>query len=95
MSKVADIGAGHVGAAVANALVLLRTCDVVVLSDRDEARAEGEAWDIADAIPLLAEMEIRPTGDLAELQGSDALVITIGATVSAGQNPTLASEQLR
>jgi L-lactate dehydrogenase len=84
MSNVAVIGAGHVGAAVANALVLLRTCDVVVLYDRDVARAEGEAWDIADAIPLLAEMEIRPAGDLADLRGSDVVVITIGATVTPG-----------
>jgi L-lactate dehydrogenase len=86
MSEVAVIGAGHVGAAVANALVLLRTCDVVTIYDRDAARAEGEAWDIADAIPLLAQMEIRPTGDLADLRGADVVVITIGATVTTGQS---------
>lgn len=85
-SKVSVVGAGHVGSAVANALVLLRTCDLVVLFDRNVARAEGEAWDIADAIPLLAEMEIRPTGELADLAGSDVVVITIGATVAVGQS---------
>jgi L-lactate dehydrogenase len=85
-SQVSVVGAGRVGAAVANALVLLRTCDLVVLFDRNEARAEGQAWDIADAIPLLAEMEIRPTGDLADLAGSDVVVITIGATVTVGQS---------
>jgi L-lactate dehydrogenase len=79
-SQVSVVGAGHVGAAVANALVLLRACDRVVLFDRDLARAEGEAWDIADAIPLLAEMEIVPSADYADLGGSDVVVITVGAT---------------
>jgi L-lactate dehydrogenase len=79
-SQVSVVGAGHVGSAVANALVLLRACDRVVLFDRELARAEGEAWDIADAIPLLAEMEIVPTADYADLSGSDVVVITVGAT---------------
>jgi L-lactate dehydrogenase len=85
-STVSVIGAGHVGSAVANALVLLRACDRVVLFDRNLARAEGEAWDIADAIPQLAEMQIMPTADHDELAGSDAVVITVGATVAPGQS---------
>jgi L-lactate dehydrogenase len=85
-SQVSVVGAGHVGAAVANALVLLRVCDRVVLFDRDSARAEGEAWDIADAIPLLAEMEIAPSGDYADLRGSEVVVVTVGATVAHGQS---------
>jgi L-lactate dehydrogenase len=85
-SQVAVVGAGHVGAAVANALVLLRACDRVVLFDRDRARAEGEAWDIADTIPLRAEMEIAPTADYADLSGSDAVVVTVGATSGPGQS---------
>jgi L-lactate dehydrogenase len=85
-SQVSVIGAGHVGAAVANALVLLRACDRVVLFDRNSARAEGEAWDIADAIPLLAEMEIRPSADYADLGGSGAVVVTVGATRAPGES---------
>jgi L-lactate dehydrogenase len=85
-SQVSVVGAGHVGATVANALVLLRVCDRVVLFDRDSARAEGEAWDIADAIPLLAEMEIAPSADYADLRGSDVVVVTVGATVARGQS---------
>ena len=85
-SQVSVIGAGHVGAAVANALVLLRTCDRVVLFDRNSTRAEGEAWDIADTIPLLAEMEIRPSADYADLSGSEAVVVTVGATRAPGES---------
>jgi L-lactate dehydrogenase len=85
-SQVSVVGAGHVGSAVANALVLLRACDRVVLFDRDSARAEGEAWDIADAIPLLAEMEILPSADYADLSGSEVVVVTVGATRAAGES---------
>jgi L-lactate dehydrogenase len=59
-SKVGVIGAGPVGAAVANALVLLRKCVTVVLLARTLSKAEGEAWDISDSIPLLSEMDVIP-----------------------------------
>jgi L-lactate dehydrogenase len=86
VSQVSVVGAGHVGSAVANALVLLRASDRVVLFDRDPTRAEGEAWDIADTIPLLSEMEISPTADYADLGGSDAVVVTVGATRAPDQS---------
>jgi L-lactate dehydrogenase len=85
-SQVSVVGAGHVGAAVANALVLLRACDRVVLFDRDAARAEGEAWDIGDAIPLLAEMEIMPSADYADLSGSEVVLVTVGAINAPGHS---------
>ena len=85
-SQVSVVGAGRVGSAVANALVLLRACDRVVLFDRNSARAEGEAWDIADAIPLLSEMEIVPSADYADLGASEAVVVTVGATRAPGES---------
>jgi len=85
-SKVSVIGAGHVGAAVANALVLLRECDRVVIYDRNLARAEGEAWDIADAVPLLSEMEVAPSADYEDLRDSAVVVITVGATNPPGHS---------
>jgi L-lactate dehydrogenase len=85
-SQVSVVGAGRVGSAVANALVLLRACDRVVLFDRNSARAEGEAWDIADAIPLLSEMEILPSTDYADLSASEAVVVTVGATRGPGES---------
>jgi len=83
--KVSVLGAGHVGSAVANALVLLRACDLVMLYDRDLATAEGQAWDIGDAVPLLSEMEIVPTARYDDLADSDVVVITVGPTRTAGQ----------
>jgi L-lactate dehydrogenase len=84
-STVAVVGAGHVGAAVANALVLLRVCDQVVLYDRDLALAEGEAWDIADTVPLLSEMQVNAAAGYADLVGCDVVVVTAGVTLEPGQ----------
>jgi L-lactate dehydrogenase len=82
---VSVVGAGHVGSAVANALVLLRVCDQVRLYDRDLALAEGEAWDIADTVPLLSEMEVMPAASYADLEGSNVVVVTAGITLGPGQ----------
>jgi len=76
---VAVLGAGHVGSAVTNALVLLGACRRVVLFDRDTRRAEAEAWDIEDGVPLLDEVEIVPTSSYADLAGADIVVVTVGA----------------
>ena len=84
-STVSVVGAGRVGAAVANALVLLRVCDEVVLYDRDLALAEGEAWDIADTVPLLSEMEVTAAAGYDDLGGSDVVVVTAGVTLGPGQ----------
>ncbi|MEH2012345.1 L-lactate dehydrogenase [Nostoc sp.] len=84
-SKVGIIGAGNVGADVANALVLLRKCVTVVLFDRTLSKAEGQAWDIGDSIPLLQEMEIIPSNQYEDLADSDIIVVTVGVQQKQGQ----------
>jgi lactate/malate dehydrogenase family protein/malate/lactate dehydrogenase-like protein len=85
-SGVAVVGAGNVGAAVANALVLMETTDRVVLYDGQLARAEGEAWDIADGTPLLRNVEVVATDDWMELRGAQVVVVTVGALLQPGQS---------
>lgn len=84
-SKVAVVGAGSVGAAVANALVLLRKCVTVVLFDRTLSKAEGQAWDIDDATPLLGEMEVLPSERYEDLADADVVVVTVGVQPKSGQ----------
>lgn len=84
-SIVAVIGAGNVGAAVANALVLLRKCVTVVLYNRSLSSAEGEAWDIEDTIPLLEEMDVLPSNQYEDLADSDIIVVTVGVPRKEGQ----------
>jgi L-lactate dehydrogenase len=84
-SKVGIVGAGNVGAAIANALVLLGKSVNVVLFDRNLSKAEGQAWDISDTIPLLAEMDVIPSNRYDDLADSDIIVVTIGAPHIPGQ----------
>lgn len=84
-SKVAVVGAGSVGAAVANALVLLRKCVTVVLFDRTLSKAEGQAWDIDDATPLLGEMEVLASDRYEDLADADVVVVTVGVQPKSGQ----------
>lgn len=86
ISKVGVVGAGRVGAAVANALVMMGVCVSVVLYNRSLEKAEGEAWDIEDAIPLLEECNILPTDKYEYFADCDVIVITIGAQASEGQS---------
>ena len=84
-SKVGIIGAGNVGADVANALVLLGKCVRVVLFDRTLSKAEGQAWDIEDSIPLLKEIQILPSNQYEELADSDIIIVTVGVQQKQGQ----------
>jgi L-lactate dehydrogenase len=83
---VGIVGAGHVGAAVANALVLLGATTRVVLYDRRASRAEGEAWDIADGTPLLGSTEVIATDDWQDLAGVEVVVVTVGGLFKPGQS---------
>lgn len=84
-TKVGVIGAGNVGAAVANALVLLQKCVTVVLYARTLSQAEGEGWDIEDAIGLLSSMNVIPTDQYEDLVDCDVIVITAGASQKEGE----------
>jgi L-lactate dehydrogenase len=84
--RVAVIGAGNVGAAVANSLVLLGVVDRMVLYDRRLARAEGEAWDIADGTPMLRSVEIVATDEWQDVLGAEVVVVTVGALLRPGQS---------
>jgi L-lactate dehydrogenase len=85
LSKVGIVGAGNVGAAIANALVLLGKAATIVLFDRNLSKAEGQAWDISDAIPLLAELDVVPSNRYDDLADSDIIVVTVGAPHRPGQ----------
>ena len=84
--RVAVIGAGNVGAATVDALVLLGAADHIVLLDRDLDRAEGQAWDTADGTPLVRGVEIVATDDWQALHGSDVAVVAVGAPPQKGRS---------
>ncbi len=83
--KVGIVGAGNVGAAIANALVLLGKAATIVLYDRNLSKAEGQAWDIDDAIPLLAATDVIPSDCYDDLADADIIAIAVGALLQPGQ----------
>jgi L-lactate dehydrogenase len=85
-STVAIVGAGKVGAAVANDLAVLGACERVVLYNRGLAKAEGVAYDIADATALLGRVEVLGTADWDDLIGTDVAVVTVGHSIRLGES---------
>ena len=80
--RIAIVGAGHVGATTAYALLLSGLTPEIVLVDRDERRAEGEAMDLAHAVPFADPVRVwAGTWD----EAADAAVVVLAAGV--GQKP--------
>ena len=79
LSKIGVVGAGNVGAAIVNALVLKNIGREIILYNRDINKAIGQAMDIDDTIPLLSEMKIDATDDYKDLKECKVIAITIGA----------------
>jgi L-lactate dehydrogenase len=81
-TRIAIVGAGNVGATFAYALVLSGLATEIVLIDANRERAEGEAMDLAHAVPFS-----RPTrvwaGDYGECAGAAITVLAAGS----GQRP--------
>jgi L-lactate dehydrogenase len=82
--KVSVIGAGHVGATFAYALLLSGMAVDVVLVDKDAARARSEALDLSHALPFRVPATVR-AGAVEETAGSDIVVITAGPNQRRGE----------
>ena len=80
--KVGVVGAGMVGGAAANALVLRGAASEVVLIDRIHKRAIAEAEDIAHATPFAHVTRVR-AGDYPDLADAGAVILAAGV----GQRP--------
>jgi L-lactate dehydrogenase len=82
--RVAVIGAGHVGAATAFALVRSGLAADVVLVDTDLARAEGEAMGIDHAVPFGPPVRVW-AGGVEDCEDASVVVVTAGAAQRPGQ----------
>ncbi len=86
MSKVTVVGAGNVGATVANVLVTTQVASEVVLIDIKEGVSEGKAMDIMQTANIL-NLQTRLTGvtnDYSKTENSDVVVITSGVPRKPG-----------
>lgn len=83
MSKITVIGAGSVGATVANDLMIQGVASEIVLVDINKKKAIGEALDIYQGAPFHSPAIVRP-GDYEDAEGSDIVVITCGIARKPG-----------
>jgi L-lactate dehydrogenase len=83
-SKIAIIGAGSVGAAIAYNVAINRTASEIVLIDVNNDKAMGEALDINHGLCHLGQMNIH-AGDYSECANCDAIVMTAGLSRKPGE----------
>lgn len=82
--KISVIGAGNVGATLAQRIFESGTADVVLL-DIAANMACGKAIDLLDAAPLVgSEAAITGTGDYTAIAGSEIVVVTAGLARKPG-----------
>ena len=82
--KVGVVGTGMVGCSFAYSLMQSGLASEMVLIDKDEKRAEGEAMDLNHGLPFMRPMRIQAGGyDL--LAGADVVVICAGANQKPGE----------
>ena len=86
-SRIAIVGAGHVGATTAYALMLRGLIAEIVLIDQSIDHAIAEATDIADANAVARPVRIWG-GDYTDVADAGILVITAGASTKDGEART-------
>ena len=85
MSKVSVIGAGSVGATIANDLMVQGVASEILLVDINKKKAVGEALDIYQAAPFVSPAIVRP-GEYSDTAGSDIVIITCGVARKPGMS---------
>lgn len=84
-TKIAVVGAGHVGSHVGRALAAGNVAEEIVLVDKLPEKAVAQAMDIADALSFPAfDLSVR-AGDYADCADADITVVAIGKPREPGQ----------
>ncbi len=83
-TKITVIGAGSVGSAITNDIMVQGIASEVVLIDINKQKAMGEALDIYQGAPFCSPAIIR-SGDYEDAAGSQIVIITSGVPRKPGQ----------
>jgi malate dehydrogenase len=84
--QVTVVGAGNVGASVAQRVAEAGLADVVLI-DIVEGLPQGKALDLAEAAPVVGhDMRVTGTNDYADTAGSDIVVVTSGLARQPGMS---------
>jgi len=82
--KVCVVGAGQVGATFAYALMIRGLASEIVLIDKNEKLAQGNAEDMSHGLPYVRPAHVY-AGDYSECENADVVVITAGAAQKPGE----------
>jgi L-lactate dehydrogenase len=82
--KVGIIGAGHVGASAAFAMMLNAVGSEIVLVDLNRKMAEAQATDIVHGVPFGSPVLVH-AGDYSDLAGAAVVVIAAGVAQRPGE----------
>ncbi len=85
MKKITVIGAGSVGATIANDLMIQGLASEIVLVDVNKKKAVGEALDIYQGAPFYSPAIVR-SGEYADAAGSEIVIITCGVARKPGMS---------
>ena len=84
--KVSIVGAGHVGATTALAVMNAALADVVLV-DIIQGMPQGKALDLMESTPIVgSDCEVTGTQDYVDTRGSDIVVITAGLPRQSGMS---------
>ncbi len=86
--KVAIIGVGTVGAAVATAIKNSGLVHEIVLFDRDAVRSQAAALDLGHASVFSFDVKITAASNYREIKGSEIVIVAAGANQKPGQTRT-------
>ena len=84
LEKLAVVGAGSVGAAVAYAATIDRLADQIAMYDIDGARAAAEALDLSHGLQFVGGGRVVGGDDIELCRGADLVVVTAGAAQRPG-----------
>ena len=85
INKVVVIGTGAVGCSYAFAMVNQGVAEEIVLIDKNEKKAEGEAMDLNHGVPFSPSSTIIRNGTYADCQNADLVVISAGLPQKPGE----------
>ena len=83
--KIAIIGVGSVGSAIATAVQKTGLAHEIVLFDRDGVRARAAAEDLGHASAFSYDIKITAVSNYRGIRGSDIVIIAAGANQRIGE----------
>jgi L-lactate dehydrogenase len=84
-TKIAIIGAGHVGVTLAYACMIRGTGKTIALYGRNAQKVQAEVLDLQHGLQFVPMANVIGSDDIKVCQDADVLVVTVGGPPTAGQ----------